>query len=93
MKDLSHIDRHADSSTRKSQQAGVGGFQIRTLDVLRCAHTTATSNRMEINCYASVKFSTVVLKTLWKTSGETPHPSAMTWLNPLCTIEVQSKKT
>jgi hypothetical protein len=85
-----------DRPTRRwcNAKVAAGGcwWQIRTLDVLGCAHTTAITRRTEINCDASIKFSTVVLKSLWKTNHETPHHSAMTWLNPLCTIEVQSKK-
>jgi len=85
-----------DRPTRRwcNAKVAAGGcwWQIRTLDVLGCAHTTAITRRTEINCDASIKFSTVVLKSLWKTNHETPHHSAMTWLNTLCTIEVQSKK-
>jgi hypothetical protein len=46
---------------------------------------------MELNCHGVVKFSTVVLKSLWKTNDETPQHSVMTWLSPVCTIEVQKE--
>src|SRR5580658_4703606 len=48
---------------------------------------------MELNCHSVVKFSTVVLKSLWKTNDETPQHSAMTWLNPVCTMEVQTENS
>jgi hypothetical protein len=66
-------------------------FSDRGEDFSDRAHGTATTERMELNCYSAVKFSTVVLKSLWKTNNETPQRSVMTWLNTLCTIEVQTE--